>query len=128
MGNCCTTTPEAQTQTTTTPRKDTAKEAENKQLEIKKLNEVAEKWKDDSRKIWQRPIDDLPVHLDLPRLGRKIRIYRDSQVIFDKATTKTNSENQRDIVFQFLKVLADTVSETTKAEDSEKILALIEEK
>ena len=41
-----------------------------------------EKWRTDIKSIWGRTYDQLPVHSDLPRLGRKIRLLdKDDNVI-----------------------------------------------
>lgn len=129
MGNCCSSS-KKENNTTSLPD---LSEKESKALHQKELDKVAAKWRQDTKDIWNRKVADLPVHMDLPRLGRKIRITKNGQLILDKSQTQTREMNQREIVFEFLKILADLI-ETQTGEQGEEgpkgddVLELIEEK
>jgi len=126
MGNCFKSPPTPPTDSKTL---QDIQNLESRTAHQEQLNQVAEKWKDDSKKIWSRPISELPVHLDLPRLGRKIRIIENGRPVFDKMTTKIIEENHREIVFQFLKILADILQHISGQENEQnELLEIIEEK
>lgn len=42
---------------------------------------VAKNWKEDTESIWNRPLSALSCHMDLPRLGHKIQIFKNDQLI-----------------------------------------------
>ena len=49
----------------------------------------ASKWEEDTKSIWNRPLSLLSCHMDLPRLGHKMRV-----LLNDQPTGKTEEEMQ----------------------------------
>merc|ERR1711862_572563 len=41
----------------------------------------ASKWEEDTKAIWDRPLATLSCHMDLPRLGHKMKIFKNDEII-----------------------------------------------
>lgn len=41
----------------------------------------ASKWEEDTKAIWDRPLSSLSCHMDLPRLGHKMKIYLNDEMV-----------------------------------------------
>lgn len=66
------------------------------------------KWKDDTRNIWERELQHLSVHMDLPRLGHKIQVFvegRPVEVKMKEGDTKSK------MVYAVLLAIADASQE-----------------
>eukprot|EP01126_Amoeba_proteus_P039160 TRINITY_DN4114_c0_g1_i6.p1 TRINITY_DN4114_c0_g1~~TRINITY_DN4114_c0_g1_i6.p1 ORF type:complete len:118 (-),score=28.21 TRINITY_DN4114_c0_g1_i6:1046-1399(-) len=55
------------------------------------------RWKDDIHNICARPISKLPVHIDLPRLCKKIVVTGAGEVHFDGKKPKYNDRSNQDV-------------------------------
>eukprot|EP01094_Clydonella_sp_ATCC50884_P022463 TRINITY_DN5161_c0_g1_i1.p1 TRINITY_DN5161_c0_g1~~TRINITY_DN5161_c0_g1_i1.p1 ORF type:complete len:323 (+),score=78.84 TRINITY_DN5161_c0_g1_i1:286-1254(+) len=73
------------------------------------------KWQEDTRSIWSRGLADLPVHMDLPRLAHRMRIFDRDR----KECSESDSSKERvAIVHSHLTVLSRLLGE----EDMEKAI------
>lgn len=50
-------------------------------------------WKEDIQRIWEREIEKLPVHIDLPRLCKKVILIQNGEVIHDLMNNPNHSLN-----------------------------------
>lgn len=75
------------------------------------------KWIDDIDKIWRRKLSDLPVHMDIPRLGHKIRLIKDGEAV----AFAEESDPKPEIVRKLFVALA------TALEESEEFLKSIDD-
>jgi len=73
-------------------------------------------WTGDTENIWGRKLGDLSAHMDLPRLGHKMRIFRNGERVMINPSTKVG------IVHDILTTL------TRELEETEEILAVTNEK
>lgn len=64
-------------------------------------------WIDDTKSIWERPISSLSCHMDLPRLGAKIRIYNSSNELISEEVNE-NQVHKMEVVKNILLQLTET--------------------
>eukprot|EP01095_Lingulamoeba_sp_RSL-Kostka_P000832 TRINITY_DN110_c0_g4_i1.p1 TRINITY_DN110_c0_g4~~TRINITY_DN110_c0_g4_i1.p1 ORF type:complete len:293 (+),score=75.62 TRINITY_DN110_c0_g4_i1:213-1091(+) len=67
-------------------------------------------WKQDTEKIWQRKIEDLSIHMDLPRLGHKISIYKNGSII--EENNNNNNSTKSEVVFFLCTTLVEQLGES----------------
>lgn len=56
-------------------------EAGNYKTSAHKKEFNASNWEDDTKAIWERPLSSLSCHMDLPRLGHKMKVYFNDELI-----------------------------------------------
>mmetsp|Transcript_15472 Transcript_15472/g.60493 ORF Transcript_15472/g.60493 Transcript_15472/m.60493 type:complete len:281 (-) Transcript_15472:96-938(-) len=66
------------------------------------------KWKEDTRNIWERELQHLSVHMDLPRLGHKIQVFVDGKQVELKMK---DGDTKSKVVFEVLLAIADAAQE-----------------
>lgn len=71
---------------------------------------VASNWEDDTKSIWERPLSSLSCHMDLPRLGAKMKVYLDDQLVGNEEDI--NSNNKMQVVQNIIIHIAESCGES----------------
>jgi len=69
------------------------------------------RWVDDTKEIWARKIDDLPVHMDVPRLGAKLRILREGEKITREESIDLETLAKPQLVYEVLLTMVEGIEE-----------------
>jgi len=83
-------------------------------------------WKEDTKSIWSRPSHKLPIHTDIPKLFKKIKVFSvtvvensldipprkiDRKLLFDGSSTEMSHNSINQSVKLFLEILSKNISD-----------------
>eukprot|EP01098_Paradermamoeba_levis_P013196 TRINITY_DN5968_c0_g1_i1.p1 TRINITY_DN5968_c0_g1~~TRINITY_DN5968_c0_g1_i1.p1 ORF type:complete len:284 (-),score=39.26 TRINITY_DN5968_c0_g1_i1:88-939(-) len=74
-------------------------------------------WQDDTKEIWQREMRQLPVHIDLPRLCRKLYIFDNQNMVCGNNETATSNNEIRDLILRILLILSEYLDGDIKRDE-----------
>jgi len=69
------------------------------------------KWEEDTRSIWNRPLSQLSCHMDLPRLGHKMKIFHNEQPV-SKSEEEMEGAGKMQVVLDIIMTIAENCGET----------------
>lgn len=69
----------------------------------------AAKWEEDTKAIWDRPLSSLSCHMDLPRLGHKMKIFLNDEVV--GAPQEGDNHSKMQVVQDILITTAESCNE-----------------
>lgn len=84
---------------------------ENLKHQPKKKDFNASKWEEDTKAIWDRPLTTLSCHMDLPRLGHKMKIYQNDELVSEPEDVD-GSHSKMEIVRDILSTTAEACGES----------------
>jgi hypothetical protein len=65
-------------------------------------------WKEDTRAIWMRPLDQLPTYMDLPRLAKRMEIFdKDGNKLNEDAGKPNQAQTKTKLIHHLLTTLAE---------------------
>lgn len=74
---------------------------------------VASNWEDDTKAIWDRPLSSLSCHMDLPRLGAKMKVYYNDELVEEE-----NDSNKMQVVQNIILHIAESCGESPQLIDT----------
>eukprot|EP01119_Soliformovum_irregulare_P023999 TRINITY_DN850_c0_g1_i1.p1 TRINITY_DN850_c0_g1~~TRINITY_DN850_c0_g1_i1.p1 ORF type:complete len:436 (+),score=55.98 TRINITY_DN850_c0_g1_i1:100-1407(+) len=84
------------------------------------MGSTMEAFREDLKKKWAKPLSDLPVHIDLPRLVHGVNLYQNGVLVWPPDTiddSELEEEKRERLVIYFLAMLA-TILETPELADT----------
>jgi len=68
------------------------------------------KWEEDTKAIWNRPLAQLSCHMDLPRLGHKMKVLLNDQPV-GKGEEEMEDAGKMQVVLEILLIIAESCQE-----------------